>query len=75
MRTGGLLRVRDGRQLWAEQFDQPRADILTLQDTVSERSWSRWQVTLSGDEQSLLDEATPEMCEAHELYVLGRYRL
>ena len=70
-----LLSVQDGRQLWADQFDQPRTDIFSLQDTVSERVSTALVVTLSGDEKSLLTKRHTASVEAYELYLLGRYHL
>ena len=41
-----LLRVSDGKQLWAEQYDERSTDIFTLQDSISERVASALQATL-----------------------------
>jgi TolB-like protein/lipoprotein NlpI len=35
--TAQLIRVSDGRTLWADQFDEPLAGLLALQDSVSEQ--------------------------------------
>lgn len=35
--TVQLIRVRDGKQLWADRFDEKFTDILAVQDSVSEQ--------------------------------------
>ena len=32
-----LLRVEDGKQLWAGQFDEKLTDIFAVQDSISEK--------------------------------------
>ena len=73
--TMRLLRVDDGRQLWAEQFDEQLADIFSLQDSVSARVSAALAVTLSGDEKRQLTRRHTRDVEAYQLYVLGRYHL
>ena len=73
--TVRLLSVQDGRQLWADRFDQPRADIFSLQDTVSERVSTALMTTLSGDERNLLTKRQTGSVDAYQLYLLGRYHL
>lgn len=41
-----LLRVSDGKQLWADQYDERSTDIFSLQDSISERVASALQATL-----------------------------
>ncbi len=73
--TMRLLRVADGRQLWAEQFDEQLADIFSLQDSVSARVSAALAVTLSGDERRQLTRRHTRDVKAYQLYVLGRYYL
>jgi serine/threonine-protein kinase len=62
-----LLRVSDGRQLWAEQFDEKRTDVFGVQDAITEKVAAALSVRLSGRRH-------PETTnfEAYEQYMLGR---
>lgn len=65
--NAALLRVRDGRRLWADTFDLSRADLFTLEDQLS----ARIAGSLSGE--SLRYSAYRPSPEAHRLYTLGQY--
>jgi serine/threonine-protein kinase len=62
-----LLRVADGRQLWAEKFDEQFSNIFQVQDAIAQRVAGALQVQL-----------TPQMphqtenVRAYELYMRGR---
>jgi len=62
-----LLRVSDGRQLWAEQFDEKRTDVFGVQDAITEKVATALSVRLSGRRHR---ETTN--IEAYEQYMLGR---
>ena len=68
-----LLRVGDGQQLWADQFDEPWTNIFVAQDRVSQRVAEALAVTLTGEEQRQLAKRYTENPEAYEAYVRGRY--
>jgi TolB-like protein/DNA-binding winged helix-turn-helix (wHTH) protein/Tfp pilus assembly protein PilF len=67
-----LLRVKDGQTLWAGKFDEPLADIFSLQDSISERVSEAIAVNLSGDEKRLLTRHHTENAEAYHLYLKGK---
>ena len=68
-----LRRVRDGQQLWADQFDEPWTNIFAAQDRVSQRVAEGLALTLTGDEQRQLAKRYTENPEAYAAYVRGRY--
>ena len=71
--TVQLVKVADGRHLWAEQFDEKFTDILAVEDAISARVAERLALKLSGEEQRQLAKRYTEIAEAHQLYLKGRY--
>ena len=71
--TARLVRVADGSQLWADQYDHGFTDIFTLQDLISEEVTSALALKLTGDEQRRLTKHHTESSEAYQLYINGRY--
>jgi DNA-binding winged helix-turn-helix (wHTH) protein/TolB-like protein/Flp pilus assembly protein TadD len=63
-----LLRISDGKQIWAEQFDEKRTDIFRVQDSIVGKVASALSIQLSGR------GPVPETIsfEAYESYLLGR---
>ena len=70
--TVRLLRVSDGRTLWADKFDAPLADLFALQDSISERVVTALEVKLTGEERRLLTRHHTDNPEAYQLYLKGR---
>ena len=68
-----LLRVSDGRQLWAEIFDERSADPLFLQDALAEQTAQAIVGKLAGAERQLVTRRDTENAEANRLYTEGRY--
>ena len=62
-----LLRVADGRQLWAEKFDEQFSNIFQVQDAIAQRVAGALQI-------QLLPPSThqTENVRAYELYMRGR---
>lgn len=71
--TAQLLRVRDGKSLWADSFDEQLTDIFSMQDRVSERVTNALALELTGTEQRLLAKRFTENPEAYHAYLKGRY--
>lgn len=63
-----LLRVSDGKQIWAEQFDEKRTDIFRVQDSIAGKVASALNIKLRGGDTA---PATTSF-EAYESYLLGR---
>jgi DNA-binding winged helix-turn-helix (wHTH) protein/TolB-like protein/tetratricopeptide (TPR) repeat protein len=66
-----LLRTSDGKQLWAEQFDEKFTDIFVVQDSISERVAAALKIRLGGKSR----KHSTENVEAYQLYMTGRYHL
>ncbi len=71
--TVQLISVKDGRQLWAEKFDEKFTDIFALQDAISEKVAAALALELTGSEQDRLTKRYTENTEAYQLYLKGRY--
>lgn len=69
-----LLNVSDGRQLWAERFDEPFTDIFTVQDTIAAPVRAALSAQLTGKASSALRRYTTDS-EAYQLYANGRFQL
>ena len=70
-----LVRVTDGREMWAEQFDEKFTDIFSVQDSVSRKVSGILAVTLTGEEKERLAKRQTGNVEAYQSYLLGRYHL
>jgi DNA-binding winged helix-turn-helix (wHTH) protein/TolB-like protein len=68
-----LLRVSDGRQLWASTFDERSADPFLLQDALADQTAQAILPRLAGAEHQLVVRHDTENVEAHRLYTEGRY--
>lgn len=71
--TARLISVGDGKQLWADQFDEKFTDVFTVQDLISEKVVSALALKLTGDEQMRLTKHYTKNAEAYRLYVNGRF--
>jgi TolB-like protein/DNA-binding winged helix-turn-helix (wHTH) protein len=64
-----LMRTGDGKQLWAERFDEKFTDIFAVQDSISERVATALKIRLGGAEKKHYTENV----EAYQLYMKGRF--
>ncbi len=64
-----LVSVRDGEQLWAEQFDGQAGEILALQDVISNRLRQKFAF----GETKKASRRPTEINEAYDSYLKGRY--
>jgi DNA-binding winged helix-turn-helix (wHTH) protein/TolB-like protein len=71
--TVQLVRVSDGSPLWAEQYDEPLADLFSVQNKISERVTRSLALQLSSDEQRQLTRRSTSSAEAYENYLKGRF--
>jgi DNA-binding winged helix-turn-helix (wHTH) protein/TolB-like protein len=67
-----LLRVADGRQLWAQTFDQPFTGIFEVQDAISTRIAGALSLQAPSEEMLARRRGTQDP-EAYALYASGRY--
>ena len=71
--TVRLVRIADGRTMWADQFDEPVTSVFRLQDSISARATDVLALKLSGEEEKLLARNYTSDAEAYQLYLKGRY--
>jgi len=64
-----LIRISDGKQMWSGQFDKSSADILDVQDSISERVAAALNVNFDGKRHSTKN------IEAYQQYMKGRYHI
>ena len=63
-----LVRVSDGKQLWASQLEEKFTDIFRVQDSISERVATALKIRLTNKE----NRRYTDNVEAYELYMKGR---
>ncbi len=68
-----LLDVREGSAVWAGQFDEDTADVLQLEDSISEQVAEALVPQLTGGERLRLQKRGTENASAYEEYMRGRY--
>lgn len=71
--TVRLVSAADGRQLWAEKFEEKFTDIFSVQDAISERVAGALAVELTSEEQERLTMRYTESTDAYRFYLKGRY--
>ena len=71
--TSRLTNASDGKQLWADQFDEKFADLFTLQDLISEKIVSALALKLTDEEQRTLTKRYTENLDAYQDYINGRF--
>ncbi|HJQ32711.1 MAG TPA: protein kinase [Pyrinomonadaceae bacterium] len=71
--TMQLLDVRAGSAVWAGQFDEEAADVLQLEDSISEQVAEALVPQLTGGERLRLQKRGTERADAYEEYMRGRY--
>ena len=68
-----LIQVRDQTHLWAQNYQQRLADVLTIQSELSERISRSLAVELLPAQQARLARMRPLIPEAYEAYLQGRF--
>jgi DNA-binding winged helix-turn-helix (wHTH) protein/tetratricopeptide (TPR) repeat protein len=71
--TVKLLRVADGRQLWAYQCEEYCTNLFTAQDAISENVATALSLQLTGAERQRLTKQYTNNTEAYQLYLRGRW--
>ena len=71
--TVRLLRVVDGRPLWAYKCDERYEDLFQVQDSVSEQVATALMPSLTGQQKRLVTKRYTENLAAYQLYLNGRY--
>jgi len=68
-----LVDAADGTQLWSNRYQRSRADLLAVQEEISQQISEKLQVNLTGEEQKLLTRRYTQNTDAYYLYLNGRY--
>ena len=67
-----LIRVSDGVPIWAHRFVETMSDLFRIQDSISERVVSVFQLKIDAEEQERLFRRYTENTQAFETYLRGR---
>ncbi|HWP44011.1 MAG TPA: protein kinase, partial [Blastocatellia bacterium] len=70
--TPQLVDVTSGEIVWSEKIDVDARDIITVQDTISNKIVEGLRVKTSSTEQERLVKSPTESAEAYESYLKGR---
>lgn len=68
-----LIRVADGKPLWAENFDEKFTDIFALQDTISAKVARSLSLNLNQKDDQIYFAKETTNTEAYQAYLLGVY--
>lgn len=68
-----LVRVADGKSLWAESFQEKIFDIFAVQDSISAKVAMALSINLTKQQEKLLEQRTTNNAEAFQAYQLGIY--
>jgi TolB-like protein len=71
--TVRLLDARDGRQVWADQYDEKMTDNFSVQDSISKKVATKLALRLSRAETESLTRRYTGNTEAYQAYLKGRY--
>ncbi|HUK23564.1 MAG TPA: winged helix-turn-helix domain-containing protein [Terriglobales bacterium] len=71
--TVQLVRVRDGRPLWAQSFDENLTSIFAVEDSISEKVAEALAVNLAEQDKEQLERHYTENIDAYRNYLEGRY--
>ena len=65
--------VRNGKQLWGEQYNRKVADLLAVQNDIAREVSQRLRSQLSAADQQKLTKGSTDNPEAYQLYLKGKY--
>jgi serine/threonine protein kinase/tetratricopeptide (TPR) repeat protein len=68
-----LVNVKDGSELWGEQYRRKLQDIFSVQDEIARVISEKLKLKLTGEEKKLLAKHYTENPEAYQLYLKGFY--
>lgn len=73
--TVQLIRVRDGKPLWADSFEEQADDLLTVQKMISERLAHALTLKLTAEQRQHLKKEYTANAAAFQAYMKGRFFL
>jgi TolB-like protein/Flp pilus assembly protein TadD len=68
-----LVNIKEGSQIWGEQYKQKSADIFELQEEISQEVSEKLKLRLTRKQKRQLVKRYTEDIEAYHLYLKGRY--
>ncbi len=68
-----LVSVKDGAQIWSEQFSGKAGQILDFQDVISTKLLTKLSLPLSPSQLKTFQKRTTENVDAYQEYLQGRY--
>jgi serine/threonine-protein kinase len=69
-----LVDSHDGSHLWGEQYNRQIADLVALQEEMSQEIAEKLRIRLTGAEKKRLRKKSTDNTEAYQLYLKGRYQ-
>ncbi|MEW6126602.1 MAG: tetratricopeptide repeat protein [Acidobacteriota bacterium] len=66
-----LINIKDGRHLWAEQFDEEIGNIFRVQDSISEQVAQALTLRINNDDKQKLRRNHTDNLEAYNTYIRG----
>ena len=70
-----LVDTNTGDQIWGEQYTEPMANLITLQNPIARDVSQKLSIKLSVADQKKLGKNYTENAEAYQLYLQGHYFL
>jgi serine/threonine protein kinase/tetratricopeptide (TPR) repeat protein len=70
-----LTDVKNGTQIWGQQYERRLADVVSLQQEMSQEITGELRMKLSGEDRKLLVNRNPVSGEAYQNFLKGRYQL
>jgi TolB-like protein/Tfp pilus assembly protein PilF len=71
--TAQLIDVDTDTHLWSQTYTRELVDIFAVQDDIAHAIVSALQVTLSGEDEQVLDQRPTDNIEAYNEYLYGRH--
>jgi TolB-like protein/Tfp pilus assembly protein PilF len=68
-----LVDVKNGWQLWGEQYNRNFSDILMVEEEISREISEKLRIKLTGEKKKRLTKRYTENTQAYQLYLKGRY--
>jgi serine/threonine protein kinase/Tfp pilus assembly protein PilF len=70
-----LVDLKNESQMWGGQFNRKMADVIGIQEEISNEISEKLRLKLSGEEKQRLTKRYTENAEAYQLYLKGLYHL
>jgi DNA-binding winged helix-turn-helix (wHTH) protein/TolB-like protein/Tfp pilus assembly protein PilF len=71
--TVQLIRLRDGKLLWSDIFDEHYTNIFAIQDSISEQVANALALQITGDKEKQITKRYTNNADAYQAYLMGIY--